>query len=217
MVGYNRFIKYNDAIDLVDEEDLDDEDNEENNNSGLLEFEFNISTGTVKIMADKAIQVKTADGDIEIIYYVVDGNLYHYGINGEDELYAVGVEDIYFANRSGELIGVLLKEDSSILKKSIHIVYVYDPVTEFVFETAGGRVVIRANKALPCRGSAGASNKIFYMLNNELYLYVNENESILYAMNVKDIYYEGRQSEVITVVIDEDTIIMKESLYLEYK
>ena len=181
------------------------------------EFSFDIAHGPVTIKADKAIQVKTAEYETEVIYYLKDNNLYHFVIEGEDELYAIGVKDIFFANKSGELISVVLDEGSNIIKESSYLKYVSISLNQFVFDTENGQVVINAHQALACRGSAGASNNIFYMIDGNLYLYSSNKVNTLYAKNIGNIYYENEQSEVITVTTNEDTIIVNESSYLNYE
>ena len=185
--------------------------------TSLIEFNFNIVQGSVGIKANKALQVKTAEGQLEVIYYLKDSNLYHYVIDGEDELYATGVIDMYFANKSGELVSVVLDEKSNILNNSIYLSYVSVALKQFVFDTESGQVIINANKALACRGAAGSSNTIFYMIDGNLYLYSSNKVNTLYAKNIGNIYYESEQSDKINVITNEDTIIIKESSYLNYE
>lgn len=148
---------------------------------------------------------------------MVDGNLYKYVHESEDELYATDIVDILYVNKDDELITVVLDEDSNIVKNSSYLNYVSIALNQFVFETENGQVVINAHKALACRGTAGASNNIFYMVDGNLYLYSSNKVNTLYAKNIGNIYYESEQSEVINVTTNKDTVIIKESGYLNYE
>ena len=66
-------------------------------------------------------------------------------------------------------------------------------------------------------GTAGASNIIFYLKENKLYLYGHGEEDELLADGVEKIYYKTKQSEQITVVLNKNTTISKENSYLEYE
>ena len=87
---------------------------------------------------------------------------------------------------------------------------------EYFFDTSYGTLKIEADKALSARGTAGASNNIFYIKNSNLYCYVHEGEDELYAENVDKIYYETAQAEQITVATNQHTNIIKENMCLDY-
>ena len=91
-----------------------------------------------------------------------------------------------------------------------------DNEKEFSFDNSYGTVKISAVKALTPRGFSGSSNYIFYIKDNNLYLYTNEGEDELYVEDVVDIYYESAQSEEIVVKLSDNSKIIKESLYLKY-
>lgn len=181
------------------------------------EFEFSTAYGDIKIRADKALRCTGSAGSSNTIFYMKDNNIYKYVHDGEDELYAVNVKDMLYANKSDEIITVVLDEGSNIVKNSSYLKYVSIALNQFVFETESGQVVINAHKALACRGSAGASNNIFYMIDGNLYLYSSNKVNILYAKNIGNIYYENEQSDVINVTTNKDTVIIKESSYLNYE
>ena len=55
------------------------------------------------------------------------------------------------------------------------------------------------------------------MIDGNLYLYGDSNKNELYAKNIGNIYYESDQAEQITVTTNKDTVIVKDSTYLNYK
>lgn len=87
----------------------------------------------------------------------------------------------------------------------------------FTFDNAYGTETIKAEEALTATGTAGASNTIFYLKENKLYLYGHGEEDELLADGVEKIYYKTNQSEQITVVLNKNTTISKENSYLEYE
>ena len=87
---------------------------------------------------------------------------------------------------------------------------------EFNFETAYGSVNIVANYALTATGFAGASNTIFYLKDNNLYLYIYDGDDDLLASGVNKIYYENNSSQVITATLNKDSNVIKDSLYINY-
>lgn len=180
-------------------------------------FEFDTAYGNVKIVADKALRCRGTAGSSNTIFYMKDNNIYMYVHDSEDELYATNVKDMLYANSGDEKITVVLDEGSNIVKNSSYLKYVSVALNQFVFETESGQVVINAHKALACRGTAGSSNNIFYMVDGNLYLYSSNKVNTLYAKNIGNIYYENEQSEVISVTTNKDTVIIKESSYLNYE
>lgn len=88
---------------------------------------------------------------------------------------------------------------------------------KFTFETAYGRETIEAEEALAGQGSAGASNNIFYLKDNKLYLYGHGDEDELLANGVDKIYYETKYAEQITVILNSNSTISKENGYIEYE
>lgn len=191
--------------------------NDEVVNEKHEEFEFSTAYGDIKIRADKALRCTGSAGSSNTIFYMKDNNIYKYVYDGEDELYAINVKDMLYANKLDERITVVLDEGSNIVKNSSYLKYVSIALNQFVFETESGQVVINAHKALACRGTAGASNNIFYMVDGNLYLYSNNKVNTLYAKNIGNIYYESEQSDVINVTTNKDTVIIKESSYLKYE
>ena len=191
-------------------------------------FTFETASGTVNIEADKALTPRGFAGATNYIFYIKNNNLYLF-VNGiEDELYAENVLDIYYETAQAEEISVKLGNNSNIIKESSYLRYIstnkdndsstnVEPNNKsFTFETASGTVNIEADKALTPRGFAGATNYIFYIKNNNLYLFVNGIEDELYAENVLDIYYETAQVEEISVKLEANSNIVKESSYLKY-
>ena len=87
---------------------------------------------------------------------------------------------------------------------------------EFNFETAYGSVNIVANYALTATGFAGASNTIFYLKDNSLYLYIYDGNDDLLASGVNKIYYENNSSQVITATLNKDSNVIKDSSYINY-
>lgn len=87
---------------------------------------------------------------------------------------------------------------------------------EFNFETAYGSVNIVANYALTATGFAGASNTIFYLKDNNLYLYIYDGDDDLLASGVNKIYYENNSSQVITATLNKDSNVIKDSSYINY-
>ena len=87
----------------------------------------------------------------------------------------------------------------------------------FTFNNAYGTETLEAEEALTATGTAGASNIIFYLKENKLYLYGHGEEDELLADGVEKIYYKTKQSEQITVVLNKNTTISKENSYLEYE
>lgn len=87
---------------------------------------------------------------------------------------------------------------------------------EYTFNNEYGDFNIAADKALKCRGTAGTSNNVFYIVDGNLYLYSETSINELYAMNVDDIYYEEEQGDIIVVDTNRDTLVIKESSYLKY-
>lgn len=88
---------------------------------------------------------------------------------------------------------------------------------KFTFETAYGRETIEAEEALAGQGSAGASNNIFYLKDNKLYLYGHGDEDELLANGVDKIYYETKYADQITVILNSNSTISKENGYIEYE
>ena len=90
-------------------------------------------------------------------------------------------------------------------------------IKKFSFETAYGRETIEAEDALAGQGSAGASNNIFYLKDNKLYLYGHGDGDELLANGVDKIYYETKYADQITVVLNSSSTISKENGYIEYE
>ena len=88
---------------------------------------------------------------------------------------------------------------------------------KFTFETAYGKETIEAEEALAGQGSAGASNNIFYLKDNKLYLYGHGEEDELLANGVDKIYYETKYADQITVILNSNSTISKENGYIEYE
>ena len=88
---------------------------------------------------------------------------------------------------------------------------------KFTFETAYGKETIKAEEALAGQGSAGASNNIFYLKDNKLYLYGHGEEDELLANGVDKIYYETKYADQITVILNSNSTISKENGYIEYE
>ncbi len=87
---------------------------------------------------------------------------------------------------------------------------------KFNFETAYGSVNIVANYALTATGFAGASNTIFYLKDNSLYLYIYDGDDDLLASGVNKIYYENDSSQVITAILNKDSNVIKNLSYINY-
>lgn len=87
---------------------------------------------------------------------------------------------------------------------------------EFNFETAYGSVNIVANYALTATGFAGASNTIFYLKDNNLYLYIYDGDDDLLASGVNKIYYENNSSQIITATLNKESNVIKDSSYINY-
>ena len=87
----------------------------------------------------------------------------------------------------------------------------------FTFDNAYGTETIEAEEALTATGTAGASNTIFYLKENKLYLYGHGEEDELLADGVEKIYYKTAQAEQITVVLNKNSTMSKENSYLEYE
>ena len=87
----------------------------------------------------------------------------------------------------------------------------------FTFDNAYGTETIEAEEALTATGTAGASNIIFYLKENKLYLYGHGEEDELLADGVDKIYYKTTHAEQITVVLNKNSTISKENSYLEYE
>ena len=111
----------------------------------------------------------------------------------------------------------MTNDNTEILKTSSYLNYVSSETNTYTFSTAYGSVEIEAQNALTCRGTAGATNNIFYIKYNNLYYYVHEGEDELYAKNVDEMYYEKDQSESITIETNQYTNIIKENSCLLYK
>ena len=88
---------------------------------------------------------------------------------------------------------------------------------KFTFETAYGKETIEAEEALVGQGSAGASNNIFYLKDNKLYLYGHGDEDELLANGVDKIYYKTKYADQITVILNSSSTISKENGYIEYE
>ena len=88
---------------------------------------------------------------------------------------------------------------------------------KFTFETAYGKETIEAEEALVGQGSAGASNNIFYLKDNKLYLYGHGDEDALLANGVDKIYYKTKYADQITVILNSSSTISKENGYIEYE
>ena len=86
----------------------------------------------------------------------------------------------------------------------------------FTFDNAYGIVSV-PYAALTATGTAGASNTIFYLKDNQLYLYGHGEEDELLANGVEKIYYKTAQAEQITVVLNKNSTMSKENSYLEYE
>lgn len=87
---------------------------------------------------------------------------------------------------------------------------------EFKFSTAYGEITITAEKAYTARGTAGASNIIFYLKDNKLYRYNNSGRDEIIADGVEDIYYFSDKTETLTVELNETSTFTKELSYIEY-
>lgn len=87
----------------------------------------------------------------------------------------------------------------------------------FTFDNAYGTETIEAEEALTATGTAGASNTIFYLKDNQLYLYGHGEEDELLANGVEKIYYKTAHAEQITVVLNKNSTMSKENSYLEYE
>ncbi len=87
----------------------------------------------------------------------------------------------------------------------------------FTFDNAYGTETIEAEEALTATGTAGASNIIFYLKENKLYLYGHGEADELLADGVDKIYYKTTHAEQITVVLNKNSTISKENSYLEYE
>lgn len=87
---------------------------------------------------------------------------------------------------------------------------------EFNFDTAYGNIKIVANSALTSTGFAGSSNTIFYLKDNNLYLYVHNGEDELLATSVDKIYYKDNQ-QVITAILNKNSSVIKEISYVVYE
>ena len=87
----------------------------------------------------------------------------------------------------------------------------------FTFNNAYGTETLEAEEALTATGTAGASNIIFYLKENKLYLYGHGEEDELLADGVEKIYYKTAQAEQITVVLNKNSTMSKENSYLEYE
>lgn len=87
---------------------------------------------------------------------------------------------------------------------------------EFKFSTAYGEITITAEKAYTARGTAGASNIIFYLKDNKLYRYNNNGRDEIIADGVEDIYYFSDKTETLTVELNETSTFTKELSYIEY-
>lgn len=88
---------------------------------------------------------------------------------------------------------------------------------KFTFVTAYGKETIEAEEALAGQGSAGASNNIFYLKDNKLYLYGHGDEDELLANGVDKIYYKTKYADQITVILNSSSTISKENGYIEYE
>lgn len=87
---------------------------------------------------------------------------------------------------------------------------------EFKFSTAYGEITITAEKAYTARGTAGASNIIFYLKDNKLYRYNNSGRDEIIADGVEDVYYFSDKAEMLTVELNETSTFTKEVSYIEY-
>ena len=185
------------------------------------EYTFNNEYGEFDIAADKALKCRGTNEASNNVFYIKDGNLYLYSNDSINELYAMNIDDIYYEKEVGDIIVVDTNSDTLIIKESSYLKYLKDEVVEdnlkeFKFSTAYGEVKINADKALACQGWSGASNTIFYIKDKNLYKYVDGSEDELYAKNVDDIYYETVQTDVMTVSINDNTVILKNETYLKY-
>ena len=88
---------------------------------------------------------------------------------------------------------------------------------KFTFVTAYGKETIEAEEALAGQGSAGASNNIFYLKDNKLYLYGHGDEDELLANGVDKIYYKTKYADQITVILNSSSTISKENGYIGYE
>ncbi|MDY5875954.1 MAG: hypothetical protein SPJ74_07770 [Bacilli bacterium] len=88
---------------------------------------------------------------------------------------------------------------------------------KFTFVTAYGKETIEAEEALVGQGSAGASNNIFYLKDNKLYLYGHGDEDELLANGVDKIYYKTKYADQFTVILNSSSTISKENGYIEYE
>ena len=73
-----------------------------------------------------------------------------------------------------------------------------------------------ANYALTATGFAGASNTIFYLKDNNLYLYIYDGDDDLLASGVNKIYYENNSSQIITATLNKESNVIKDSSYINY-
>ena len=101
--------------------------------------------------------------------------------------------------------------------KEENITEIESKYTNYTFDTAYGKVKIDADKALQARGTAGASNYIFYIKDSSLYLKKDDTGvDRKYANGVDDIYYEDERIETITVKLNASSTLSNENSYLEY-
>ena len=213
LVGGAVYIMYNNTD--KEEEKTKQEINKEEQTK---EFVFETAEGTVEFDAEQALTPRGFAGTTNHIFYLKDNNLYYYIHNEEAELYAEGVEKIYYETDTSEEIVVKLKENAKIIKTSNYLLYLKENEKIFTFETAyePSTVKIVATKATNLSGFAGATSHIFYIKDNNLYEYVHEGEDELLVENALDVSFDIKKIEALLVKIDENSKIIKDSQYAKY-
>ena len=89
-----------------------------------INFKFNTAYGEVNIKADKALSGSGTAGASNNIFYLKCYRLYLYNASGPDELYADGVEDIYYEDEKSDTMTVKLKSTSTLSKSNSYLEYV---------------------------------------------------------------------------------------------
>lgn len=87
------------------------------------EFKFSTAYGEITITAEKAYTARGTAGASNIILYLKDNKLYRYNNSGRDEIYADGVEDIYYISDKAEILTVKLNETSTFTKELSYVEY----------------------------------------------------------------------------------------------
>lgn len=213
LVGGAVYIIYNNTD--KEEEKTKQEINKEEQ---AKEFVFETAEGTVEFDAEQALTPRGFAGATNHIFYMKDNNLYYYVHEEDDELYAKGVEKIYYETDTSEEIVVNLKKGGQIVKNSDYLLYVKENEKIYTFETSyePSTVKIVATKAITASGSAGASNNIFYIKDNNLYKYNHDGEDELLAEKVLDITFDIKKAEELIIEIDKNTKIIETNPYILY-